>query len=284
MLHWQHFAEEIEQMKLIFALMALAAIPAFSQQLSVPNLRPTQSGRAKPQLLSAVGIGNEIITHIADGGSWKTSITLINLSQAKTATYTLKFYGDSGAAKSFPFEGVGNASTLTGTLPAGGSTVIKTTGTGAATTQGWAQFDFFSTTDSVGGWAVFTNGNGNEAAVPFESDLDENPILSFDNTNGYGMGVALVNSDSSPVTITATFKDGSGSILGVRQLTMDPMTHTSFIFADQWPFTAGRQGMVYFQCSDMFGANAFGVAVLGLRFTPKGAFTSVAAFELWTLD
>ncbi len=131
---------------------------------------------------------------------------------------------------------------------------------------------------------MFSNSNGNEAAVPFESSIGENPVLSFDNTNGYGMGVALANSDFSPVTINATFKDGNGSILGVRQFTMAPMSHTSFIFADQWPFTAGHQGMVYFQCSDMYGPNAFGVAVLGLRFTPKGAFTSVAAFEKWTLD
>ena len=98
------------------------------------------------------------------------------------------------------------------------------------------------------------------------------------------MGVALANSDFATVTITATFKDANGSILGVRQFTMAPMTHTSFIFADQWPFTAGHQGSVNFQCSDMYGPNASGVAVLGLRFTPKGAFTSVAAFQKWTLD
>lgn len=271
-------------MKRIFALMTLTAIPAFSQQPNVPNPRPTPSGRARPQLLSAAGIGNDIITHLADGGSWKTSITLINLSQDKPAVYTLKFYGDSGAAQSFSFEGIGSASTLTGTISAGGSTVIKTAGTSAVTTQGWAQFDFLGTTDSVGGFAVFTNGNGNEAAVPFESSISENPILSFDNTKGYGMGVALANSDFSTVTVTATFKDGNGSVLRVSQFTMAPMTHTSFIFAEQWPFTAGQQGTVYFQCSDMFGPNAFGVAILGLRFTPRGAFTSVAAFERWTLD
>jgi hypothetical protein len=154
----------------------------------------------------------------------------------------------------------------------------------AAITQGWAQFDSLNTTDSVGGFAVFTNSNGNEAAVPFESSIGENPILSFDNTNGLGMGVALANSDFSTVTINATFKDGNGSILGVRQFTMAPMTHTSFIFAQQWPFTAGQQGTVYFECSDVFGPNAFGVAILGLRFTPQGAFTSVAAFQKWTLD
>lgn len=271
-------------MKIIFAVLTLAAIPAFSQQANARNLRPTPSGRARPQLQSAAGIGNDIITHLADGGSWKTSITLINLSQDKPAVYTLKFYGDSGVAQSFSFEGIGSASTLTGTISAGGSTVIKTTGTSPVTTQGWARFDYLGTTDSVGGFAVFTNGNGNEAAVPLESSIGENPILSFDNTNGLGMGVALANSDFSTVTINATFKDGNGSILGVRQFTMAPMTHTSFIFAQQWPFTAGHQGAVYFQCSDMFGPNAFGVAVLGLRFTPQGAFTSVAAFEKWTLD
>ena len=59
------------------------------------------------------------------------------------------------------FEGIGSASTLTGTISAGGSTVIQTAGTSAVTTQGWAQFDFLGTTDSVGGFAVFTNGNGN---------------------------------------------------------------------------------------------------------------------------
>jgi hypothetical protein len=268
----------------LVALLALAAIPAFAQRLNAPNPRPTPLGRARPRLESAVGIGNDIITHLADGGGWKTSITLINLSQDKAATFALNFYVDNEAAQSFSFEGIGSASTLTGTLSAGGSTVIKTTGTSPATTQGWAQFDYLNTTDSIGGFAVFTNSNGNEAAVPFESSIGENPILSFDNTNGLGMGVALANSDISTVTVTATFKDGNGSILGVSQFTMAPMTHTSFIFADQWPFTAGHQGTVYFECSDMFGPNAFGVAILGLKFTPKGAFTSVAAFEKWTLD
>ncbi|HYW46835.1 MAG TPA: hypothetical protein VE959_28470 [Bryobacteraceae bacterium] len=256
-------------------LVVLLALPAFSQ-------RPNQP-RAKPQVDSTVGIGNGIITHVADGGGWTTSITLINLSETKAAAFTLNFYGDNGNPQPFSFQGTGKASTLTGTLVVGGSLVIKTTGAGAAT-QGWAQFDYLSTTDSVGGFAVFTNSNGNEAAVPFETDLSENSILSFDNTNGYGMGIALANSDFSTVTINATFRDGNGAILGTDRIAMASMTHTSFVFAQQWPFTAGRQGTVYFQCSDAYGPNAFGLAILGLRFTPQGAFTSVTSFQQWTVD
>ena len=265
------------QMKTMFIILALAAMPAFSQL-------PTQLGRPRPNLESAAGIGNRIVTHLADGGGWKTSSTLMNLSQTKPAVFTLNIYGDNGKPQSFPFEGIGRASTVTGTLAVGGSTVIKTTGTDAAIGQGWAQLDFLGTTDSVGGFAVFSNSDGNEAAVPFESTIGQDPMLSFDNTNGYGMGVALANAGLSAMTINATFKDGSGAILGTSQFTMAQMAHTSFIFAQQWPFTAGKQGTVYFQCSDTFGPNAFGLAVLGLRFTPQGAFTSVAALEKWTLD
>jgi hypothetical protein len=261
----------------MFVVLALAVTPAFSQQ-------PRQTGRLRPSLDSAAGIGNRIVTHLADGGGWKTSITLMNLSQTKPAVFTLTVYGDNGKPQSFPFEGIGRLSTVIGTLAVGGSTVIKTTGTDAAIGQGWAQLDFSGTTDSVGGFAVFSNSNGNEAAVPFESTIGENPTLSFDNTNGFGMGVALANSDVSTMTINATFKDGSGAMLGTSQFTMAPMAHTSFIFSQQWPFTAGKQGSVYFQCSDTFGPNAFGLAVLGLRFTPQGAFTSVEALEKWTLD
>src|ERR1035437_71235 len=214
--------EKEVQMKTIFVMLALSAMPAFSQ-------RPTQPGRGRPDLESAAGIGNQIVTHLADGGGWKTSITLVTLSQAKPAVFTLNLYGDNGKPQSFSFEGIGRASTVIGTLAVGGSTVIKTTGADTATVQGWAQLDYFGTTDSVGGFAVFTNSNGNEAAVPLESTIGQNPILSFDNTNGYGMGVALANAGLSAMTINATFQDGSGAILGTSQFTMAQMAHTSFI-------------------------------------------------------
>ena len=264
-------------MKTMFVILALAAMPAFSQ-------RPTQPGRARSDLESAAGIGNSIITHIADGGGWKTSIILVNLSQSKTANFKLNLLGDDGTPQQFSFEIIGNKTDVSGALAVGGSTVIKTAGTSSGVTQGWGKLDFLGTTDSVGGYAVFSNGNGNEAAVPFESTIGENPVLPFDNTNGLEMGVALANSDFIAMTINATFKDGNGGVIGTSQFTMLPNTHTSFALTDKWPFTAGKQGTVFFQCSDTFGSNAFGLAVLGLRFTPLGAFTSVAALQKWTLD
>ena len=55
----------------------------------------------RPRLDSAAGIGNRIVTHIADGGGWKTSIVLVNLSQSKTANFQLNLFGDDGTPEQF---------------------------------------------------------------------------------------------------------------------------------------------------------------------------------------
>jgi hypothetical protein len=267
----------------VLLLLALAAVSAFPQQLNrdIATKGMRASLHAKPSIASQVGTGEDIITHMADGEGWKTTITIINLSKIKEAVYSLNFYGNAGNAQSFFFEGLGDNVSIQGTLNPGGSIVLETTGIGSLS-EGWAQFDS-STSPYVSGFAVFSNSNGNEAAVPFESELAGNQLLSFDNTGGYGMGVALVNSSSLTMTISAVFRDEDGSILGTDALRMGAMTHAAFILADQWPFTAGRRGTVYFEPTDSFGT-ASGLAILGLRYTPDGAFTSVTSLQATTLD
>ncbi len=239
-------------------LLMLANLSGFAQQIQVESTSGIVGNATpmRPQVSSAVGIGEGIITHLADGGGWKTTISLMNLSQKNAAAFVINFYGDDGNPLTLTFEGIGRGNRLTGTLAVAGSMVIKTTGVGSDTIQGWAQFDGLATSDAVAGYAVFSNSNGHEAAVPFESTLGENPTLPFDNRNGLGMGVALANAGFSAMIITATFKDSNGAILGTRQFTLAQKAHTSFIFADQWPFTAGKQGTVYFDCSDRFGPKA----------------------------
>ena len=57
----------------------------------------------------------------------------------------------------------------------------------------------------------------------------------------------------------------------------------SFIFDQQWPFTAGQRGTVFFEPVDTSGT-ASGLAILGLRFTPDNAYTSVTSLQVNTLD
>jgi hypothetical protein len=146
--------------------------------------------RTHPDIDTNTAYGDSVITHVADGGGWKTTITVINLSSAKAAAFTLNFYGDDGKPKQFSFVGVGSYAVLTGTLAPAGEVIIKTTGSGTASAQGWASFDF-STSDDISGFSVFSYSNGQEAVVPFESIIDDQQLLSFDNTGAQGMGVAL---------------------------------------------------------------------------------------------
>jgi len=90
---------------------------------------------------------------------------------------------------------------VTGTVGVGGSRVIKTTGGQCLGDTRVGFPDYPLTTDSVGRFAVFSNSNGNEAAVPFESWIGESPALPFDNTNGPGMGVALANSHFAAIAL-----------------------------------------------------------------------------------
>ena len=283
-----HYSGCHMKMTALLVLLALAEEPAFSQQIqgSTPTkgVRGSAKGnrRLKPMIASQVGTGEDIITHLADGEGWKTTITIINLSQIRTAVFYLNFYGDDGNSQSFFFEGLGDNTAIQGTLRPGGSIVLETTGVGSLT-QGWAQFDTTRTSAFVSGFSVFSNVNGNEAAVPFESDAAGNQILSFDNTGGFGMGVALANSDDLTITVSATFRNENGNVLGTDTFTMDSMTHTSFIFDQQWPFTGGQRGTVYFEPTDT-GGTASGLAILGLRFTPDNAYTSVTSLQATTLD
>lgn len=207
-----------------------------------------------------------IISQVADGGGWKTEIYLINsaITGGTPAQFSINFYGDGGAAQLFSWQEFGSQSTLTGTLGPSQSTVFKTTGTAATSTEGWAQIVTNSTT--LSGFAVFTNTvNGNEAAVPFDTPATGDLILPYDNTNGYGMGVAILSLTGQ--TILATILNQSGATLGTEEVTLNAQGHTAFDLTTNWPVTAGQMGIVVFN-----GAGA----LLGVRYNPQGAFTSVA--------
>ena len=111
--------------------------------------------------------------------------------------------------------------------------------------------------------------------VPFESYAVSLCPLAFDNTNGFGMGVAIVNSDGFSHNITVTIRDENGNTIATEIFTMAGSTHSSFLLKDRWPgATANRRGTAYFM------SDGRGLAVLGLRYNPQGAFTSVHSLEI----
>lgn len=184
-----------------------------------------------------------VVTHMADGEGWRTTIKFVNLSQVNAAAFAIYFFGNDGNPVVFPFsgsdiiEGPGNYSSFTASLEPGGSITIQTAG-GSSLTEGFGLLEdgaSFQSSPNVSGYGIFTYQNGSEAVVPFESVTPRNPgqVFAFDNTNGYGVGVALVNLTKIdgaivPITVTAYFYAETGTPIGSPQsFTMTAGQHPS---------------------------------------------------------
>jgi hypothetical protein len=271
-------------MKIRLAILALAAMPAFSQQIlgSTPNMRIPHH-RVKPMLSSSTAFGDVVLAQVADGSGWQTLITIVNLRSTPN-TFTIDCYGDDGNPKVYSWAGIGAHTSLTGTLQGNGSIEVSTTGTAAATNQGWCYLDTNpSSSGDIAGFAIFKYGpTGQEVSVPTGSELSRSLILAFDNTAGYSYGVALVNADANLCGSlsdngTVSIKDANGVEFSTGTFSLAGCGHTSFILADRFPATRNRVGTVTFALTD--GLTLTG---LGLRASPAGALTSVDMLEPMT--
>jgi hypothetical protein len=215
----------------------------------------------------------DTIPQVADGASWKTSLVLVNMRVAPSR-YKVNFYGDDGEPKSFRIVSRGTVSTLSGTLPIGGSIIIETEGTGTTLNQGWAELDLLGT-DNVAIMAIFGTSNipgrpDFEATVSASTSVDFAGILPFDNTRGYATSVALLNPAFIAVSnVPVTIFDEAGIVLAQDTIRLAPGNKIAFATATRWPQTANKRGAIHFD-----GAlQAF--TIMGLRFHPGGAFTTI---------
>ena len=226
------------------------------------------------------------LSHIADGGSWKTIITVVNLSnQPRNAS--LLFWDSSGNPMMLPIEGIGTNARIDLSLAANGNATVETAGIHDAPTQvGWASIlsDF---PDDIGAIAVFRNHISDrladqEAAVQLQRRSESHFLLPFDHTNGLATGVAFANPAQSTDSVTTgsaslvlTFRDEAGNILLSTTVTTAPGNHVAFSLTDQYPDLANKRGTLEVVLSNARTLTAGSVSALGLRFTPLGSFTSV---------
>jgi hypothetical protein len=98
----------------------------------------------------SVGRTTGYIAHIADGGGWKTAITVVNLLSVPQKI-TLSFYGDSGQKWSLPVLGSSAAQQKSFDLQPNASGFLETAGSATSVSTGWATSKGRSVVRSV--WA-----------------------------------------------------------------------------------------------------------------------------------
>jgi beta-glucanase (GH16 family) len=249
-------------------------------QISVLGLRanaiPNSTNFAVTTIptLANVGTGGGTMAHIASGGGWQTTLTLVNTGTS-AATANLNFYGDDGSAVSLPlsFPQTGATSTATNvsqSIAAGASLIVVLQDGAASTTTGSA---VLTTAGNVGGFAVFRyNTTGQEAVVPLEAVSALSYILAFDNTGTLATGLAIANVAGQAASVNVVIRDDTGAQIGTGSISLPANGHTSFMLTDAaqgFPATAGVRGTVEFDTPS--GGQ---IAPLGLRAASiPGGFT-----------
>lgn len=248
-------------------------------RISVLGLRADAiaSGFAVTSLpaLAGVGTGGGAMAHIASGGGWQTTLTLVNTGNS-AATANLNFYGDSGGPASWPlrFPQTGTTSTansVSQSIPPGGSLIVVVADSPGAATTGSA---VLSTTGNVGGFAMFRyNATGQEAVVPLQAVNAPSYVLAFDNTGNLATGLAIANTAGQAASVNVIIRDDTGAQIGTGTISLAARGHKSFLLTDTatggWAVTQGVRGTIEFDTPA--GGQ---IAPLGLRAAAiSGGFT-----------
>jgi len=255
----------------------------FMIALMLAVLSPSQA--AEPDKNKIHQYYDHVFPHIVFGAmEWKTTFFFFNPTRG-TEEFLLKFYADDGQPMRVPCLG-GMYETVDVTLPPMGSTSFETDyRPEVPSSWGWAEMAStpysFGPPGDVQGLAIFRQRvpgrNDVEATVPTDGPYGNTKFLVFDNANGFVMGVALANPSSwDTMKVQVHFYGQNGALFHEEEFYMGPLAHTAFALPDRFPQSANRKGTVVFESWE---ASVFGAAVLGLRFSPNGSFTSVHPWD-----
>jgi hypothetical protein len=155
---------------------------------------------------------------IADGGGYQTTITLSNPGQ-DTVTGTLQFYSSSGTAWLLSVNSSVD-SQFDFSIPGSGSKRFVTSGTGSIAT-GWVSVESTDTLSGVATYEIRSGGKLTESV----GVLGTRPIKRFsvplerDSESTFGVGLALVNTGSDPLTVKLWITNEAGEVF---QTSSDP--------------------------------------------------------------
>jgi hypothetical protein len=222
------------------------------------------------------------MAHLASGGSWDTTLTLVNTGAAPSEAM-LNFFGDDGSPLQLPFtfpQGPAASplvvSTLDRVISANSLLVVDSQEPGTNPPQvGSAQL---LTGSNIGGFAIFKyTVTGQEAVVPLETRDAASYVLAFDNTGAVATGVALANVGAQAAAIPVVIRDDTGTQIGKDIIALPAQGHTSFLLATKYAFSQKKRGTVEFDTPLAGQISALGLRANGKTLTTLPLLASATA-------
>lgn len=217
-----------------------------------------------------------VLAHVAAGGGWLTSISLVNTSSSPV-TANVVFHTNDGSVLNLPVAGNGASKSAAAVISSNALLVIDTVDQSSNTLQtGWAEV---LASGALDGFAILryagSDGTASEGTIPLQTQFPSKLILPFDNTSGFSTGLAIANLAANGARVLATIWDRSGSQIGSESINLVADGHGGYMLPDLFTETTGQGGTIEFQNPD-----GGGLAAIGLRFSPQGTFTSVPTILL----
>lgn len=184
--------------------------------------------------------------HFASGGGYTTELTFINLDTNVTANLTLILYNSSGnridqtsVAIGYSAQKIRTIADLFPALPA------------SQTTTGYVRVDInptnigpFMFTPSVTGSLRFSaaDGSGSAALPLITSQVSDFVYSHVAEAAGYWTGVAILNTNSTPASMTLEVFKADGTSVGTAPLTLQPGEKIAKLLHELVPATLGQSG------------------------------------------
>jgi len=161
-------------------------------------------------LLSIPGYAETVyFPQVVNGGGYKTTITISNPGLA-TVTGTLRFYTPGGTAWSLSINSTVN-SQFPVSLPGSGSARFITSGTGDIAV-GWASLESEGALSGVATYEVRSGGTLTETVGVIGTTAVKKFTVPADHDSHGWVGVALINTGNSPLTVNLSLVDEQGDV------------------------------------------------------------------------
>lgn len=214
-----------------------------------------------------------ILPHVVDGGGWRSTIVLTNLTGSPAAA-TLVFHQDKSGGGSDPWNlPFLEASSLGATsVPGGASMFLHTRGTAANLTQGWGEIQ---ADNGIVSYIIFTNivsGRPDQDSTALAVSAASRILVPFDNASGNVAAIAIVNPTTGPESIFVTFRNSTGQVTTGALPTLPPLGHAAFVLPQQFQGLNGQTGLAEFYSS------TGNFSIIALRFNATLSSTAAPVY------
>ncbi|MBZ5575482.1 MAG: hypothetical protein LAP40_02850 [Acidobacteriia bacterium] len=191
----------------------------------LPDATPLSSGTGAPTAASGPVTNTYYFPHLALGGGWQTTLTLVNYGQTSVSCQT-SFFGDSGAPLAIPFAGAAASATRTDLLGPGQDLHQESQADpNSANVGGWAKAQCTGPVKASLIFRFYSGGTPQGEAGVNAVTAAATEFVTFAQTL---TGVTYANpSTTQTATVTITALSATGTVLGSTNVQVAPGVHGS---------------------------------------------------------